>query len=83
MIGGVTRHMLSHPPGISHLHVNRALDGHLWDLHYVSILERCLSYRESNKGGKERQGPTLGVSFRGVRLIDGQIKGVKKGRNQL
>ena len=49
----------------------------------MSILERCLSYRESNKGGKERQGPTLGVSFRGVRLIDGQIKVVKKGRNQL
>ena len=29
----------------------------------MSILERCPSYRESNKGGKERQGPTLGVRF--------------------
>ena len=48
----------------------------------MSILERCLSYRESNKGGKERQGPTLGVSFRGVRLIDGQIKGEKKERQE-
>ena len=37
-------------------------------------------YREShwNKGSKERQGPTLGVRF-----IESQIKGVKKGRDQL
>ena len=34
----------------------------LWDT-FVSILERCLSYKESNKGSKERQGPTLGVHF--------------------
>ena len=27
------------------------------------ILERCPSYRESNKGSKERQGPTLSVHF--------------------
>ena len=27
------------------------------------ILERCPSYRESNKRSKERQGPTLGVRF--------------------
>ena len=27
----------------------------------MSILERCLSCRESNKGSKERQGPTVGV----------------------
>ena len=29
----------------------------------MSILERCPSYRESNKGSKERQGPTLSVHF--------------------
>ena len=27
------------------------------------IVERCASYRQSNKGSKERQGPTLGVRF--------------------
>ena len=27
----------------------------------VSVLQRCPSYRESNKGSKERQGPTLGA----------------------
>ena len=32
----------------------------------MSVLERCPSYRESNKGSKERQGPTLGVRFREV-----------------
>ena len=32
----------------------------------MSILERCPSYRESNKGSKERQGPTQGVRFREV-----------------
>ena len=47
------------------------------------FLQRCPSYRESNKGSKERQGSTLGVRFRGVRLIQSQIKGVKKGRDQL
>ena len=26
----------------------------------MSILERCPSYKESNKRSKERQGPTLG-----------------------
>ena len=30
---------------------------------YVSVLERCPSYRESNKGSKETQGPTLSVRF--------------------
>ena len=29
----------------------------------MSVLERCPSYRESNKGSKERQGPTLGARF--------------------
>ena len=34
----------------------------------MSVLERCPSYRESNKGSKERQGPTLGVRFREVSI---------------
>ena len=29
----------------------------------MSVLERCPSYRESNKGSKEKQGPTLSVRF--------------------
>ena len=29
----------------------------------MSVLERCPSYRESNKGDKERQEPTLGVRY--------------------
>ena len=29
----------------------------------MSVLERCLSYKESNKGNKQRQGITLGVRF--------------------
>ena len=29
----------------------------------VSVLERCPSYKESNKGNKQWQGPTLGVRF--------------------
>ena len=45
------------------LYVNSPQDGHLWDRHKVSILERCPSYKESNKGNKQRQGPTLGVRF--------------------
>ena len=35
----------------------------------VSILQRCPSYRESNKGSKERQGPTLGVYFTEVYVL--------------
>ena len=31
--------------------------------HQVSVLERCPSYREPNKGSKERQGPTLSFRF--------------------
>ena len=39
------------------------------------VLERCPSYRESNKGSNERQGPTLGVLFmEGVRLIEVSVK---------
>ena len=29
----------------------------------MSVFERCPSYMESNKGSKERHGPTLGVCF--------------------
>ena len=32
----------------------------------MSVLERCPSYRESNKGSTERQGPTLSVRFKEV-----------------
>ena len=47
-------------------------------------LERCPSYRKSNRRSKERQGPTLGVRFTEVSVfIESQIKGVKKGRDQL
>ena len=35
----------------------------------MSVLQRCSSYRESNKGSKERKGPTLGV-----RLIEVSVK---------
>ena len=34
----------------------------------MSILERCPSYRESNKGSKERQGPTLSVHLTEVSI---------------
>ena len=34
----------------------------------MSVLERCLSYRESNKRSKERQGPPLGVRFTEVSI---------------
>ena len=36
---------------------------------YVSILQRCPSYRESNKGNKERQGPSLDVLFTEVSVL--------------
>ena len=29
----------------------------------MSVIERCPSYKETNKGNKQRQGPTLGVRF--------------------
>ena len=35
----------------------------------VSVLQRCPSYRESNKGSKERQGPTLSVRFTEVSIL--------------
>ena len=35
----------------------------------MSVLEGCPSYRQSNKGSKERQGPTVGV-----RLIEVSVK---------
>ena len=56
----------------------------------VSVLQRCLSYRDSNKGSKERQGPTVvsvlqrcpsyrdsnkgSAQFTGVHLIEVSIK---------
>ena len=49
--------------------VNSLQDGHPWDRHEVSVLERCLSYKESNKGNKQRQGPTLGVRFLEVSVL--------------
>ena len=35
----------------------------------LSVLVRFPSYRESNKGSKERQGPTLGVRFTEVSIL--------------
>ena len=51
--------------------VNSLQDGHLWDWQkvLVSILERCPSYKESNKGNKQRKGPTLGVRFTEVSVL--------------
>ena len=41
----------------------------------MSILERCPSYKESNKRSKERQGPTPRCPFyRGMRLIEVSVK---------
>ena len=40
----------------------------------MSVLERYPSYKESNKGNKQKQGKTLGE--RGVRLIDVTVKRV-------
>ena len=39
----------------------------------MSVLERCPSYRESNKRSKERQEPTLTVRLT-VRLIELSVK---------
>ena len=36
---------------------------------YVSILQRCPSYTESNKENKERQGPSLDVLFTEVSIL--------------
>ena len=36
---------------------------------WVFVLQRCPSYRESNKGSKERQGLTLGVRFTEVSVL--------------
>ena len=43
----------------------------------MSVLERCPSYRESNKRSKERQRPTLASRcpfYRAVRLIEVPVK---------
>ena len=48
----------------------------------MSVLERCPPYRESNKGSKERQGPTLSVHFTEVSVKRESIvfiKYVEKG----
>ena len=34
-----------------------------------SVLQKCRSYRELNKGSKERQGSTLGVRFTEVSVL--------------
>ena len=51
--------------------VNSLQDGHRWDRQKVlaSILERCPSYKESNKGNKQRKGSTLGVRFTEVSVL--------------
>ena len=35
----------------------------------MSVLERCPSYRESNKESKEREGSTLSVRFAEVSVL--------------
>ena len=74
-LGGFEEHLLIHymywPNKIYHFRLakgkvitlNSFGDGHLGDLQYVSVLERCPSYGETNKGRTERQGPTLSVRF--------------------
>ena len=44
--------------------VDSLLDGHLWDQRYMSMLERCMSAKRK----KERQRPTLGVHYSGVKV---------------
>ena len=44
----------------------------------MSVLQRCPSYRESNKGSKERQGPTLGVCLIEVSSYRESNKGSKE-----
>lgn len=41
----------------------------LWDLYYMSVLERSLSYRESTKRCKQRQGPILAVHISKVSTL--------------
>ena len=36
---------------------------------HLSVLERCPSYRKSNRASKERQGPTRGVRFTEVSVL--------------
>ena len=44
-------------------------------LREMSVLERCPSYKESNKGNKQRQGPNSRCPFyRGVCLIEVSVK---------
>ena len=43
--------------------VNSLKDGHLWEGNLAFLFERYPSHRESNKGSKEMQGPSLGAHF--------------------
>ena len=54
---------------VNRAHIKWPLDGQLWNRHSVSVLERCPSYRESNKGSEEKQGPTLGIRFTEVSVL--------------
>ena len=46
----------------------------------MSVLQGCLSYRESNKESKERQGPTLGVCFTEVSVLSRESNKESKER---
>ena len=54
---------------VNRAHIKRPLDGQLWNRHSVSVSERSPSYKESNKGSKEKQGPTLGIRFTEVSVL--------------
>ena len=54
---------------VNRAHIKRPLDGQLWNRHSVSVSERSPSYRESNKGSKEKQRPTLGIRFTEVSVL--------------
>ena len=55
---------------VNRAHIKRPLDGQLWNRHSVSVSERSPSYRESNKGSTESQGPTLGVRLTEVSVLE-------------
>ena len=54
---------------VNRAHIKRPLDGQLWNRHSVSVSERSPPYRESNKGSKEKQRPTLGIRFTEVSVL--------------
>ena len=37
MLGGVTRHMLPHLPGVPHVHVNRPLESPKWQIYHPPL----------------------------------------------